>query len=70
MLNALGIAILGEYVVRIFDQVRGRPQFIIDRTVNCPVVSNVVGQVVVQQNGKVSRVGELRTHRPSKVSPR
>ena len=34
MLNALGIAVLGEYVVRIFDQVRNRPQFIIDRTVN------------------------------------
>ena len=34
MLNALGIAVLGEYVIRIFDQVRNRPQFIIDRTVN------------------------------------
>ena len=33
-LNALGIAVLGEYVVRIFDQVRARPQFIIERTVN------------------------------------
>lgn len=33
-LNAFGIAVLGEYVVRIFDQVRARPQFIIDRTVN------------------------------------
>lgn len=35
-LNALGIAVLGEYVTRIFDQVRGRPQFIIARTVNVP----------------------------------
>lgn len=34
MLNALGIAILGEYVVRIYDQVRGRPTFLVDRTVN------------------------------------
>ena len=34
MLNALGIAVLGEYVIRIFDQVRNRPQFIVDRTVN------------------------------------
>lgn len=33
-LNALGIAILGEYVTRIFDQVRGRPQFIVARTAN------------------------------------
>ena len=33
-LNALGIAILGEYMVRIYDQVRGRPLYVIDRTVN------------------------------------
>ena len=30
-LNALGIAVLGEYVVRIYDQVRDRPQFIVAR---------------------------------------
>ena len=30
-LNAFGVAILGEYVVRIHDQVRGRPTFLIDR---------------------------------------
>lgn len=34
-LNALGIAILGEYVVRIYDQVRGRPHYIVARRVNC-----------------------------------
>jgi dolichol-phosphate mannosyltransferase len=33
-LNALGIAILGEYVMRVYDQVRGRPVFIVDRAVN------------------------------------
>ncbi|MEZ6071541.1 MAG: glycosyltransferase family 2 protein [Pirellulales bacterium] len=33
-LNALGISILGEYVIRIYDQVRGRPVYIVDRTVN------------------------------------
>lgn len=33
-LNALGIAVLGEYVIRIYDQVRGRPLFVIDRVVN------------------------------------
>jgi hypothetical protein len=33
-INALGISILGEYVVRIHDQVRGRPQYIVDRAVN------------------------------------
>ena len=35
-LNALGICILGEYVIRIYDQVRGRPPYLIDRTVNVP----------------------------------
>lgn len=33
-LNALGIGILGEYVMRIYDQVRARPQFIVERAVN------------------------------------
>ncbi len=37
-MNALGIAILGEYVSRIYDQVRRRPAFIVDRTCN---VNNV-----------------------------
>ena len=33
-LNTLGIAVLGEYVVRIYDQVRGRPQFLVARHTN------------------------------------
>lgn len=33
-LNALGISILGEYVTRIYDEVRQRPMFLIERTVN------------------------------------
>ena len=33
-LNALGIAVLGEYVVRIYDQVRQRPMYVVDRKVN------------------------------------
>ena len=33
-LNALGISMLGEYVLRIYDQVRGRPLYLIDRAVN------------------------------------
>lgn len=33
-LNALGICILGEYVVRIYDQVRNRPLYLVDHTVN------------------------------------
>ncbi len=33
-INSMGVAILGEYVVRIYDQVRARPQFLVDRTRN------------------------------------
>ncbi len=35
-INALGISMLGEYVVRIYDQVRARPLYLVDRTVNFP----------------------------------
>lgn len=35
-LNSLGIAVLGEYVTRIYDQVRGRPIYLVDRAVNLP----------------------------------
>jgi dolichol-phosphate mannosyltransferase len=33
-LNSLGIAVLGEYIARIYDQVRARPHFLVDRTAN------------------------------------
>jgi len=33
-LNAVGIATLGEYVTRIYDQVRGRPMYLVARKVN------------------------------------
>jgi dolichol-phosphate mannosyltransferase len=33
-INSLGIAILGEYIARIYDQVRGRPMYVVARTVN------------------------------------
>ena len=35
-MNALGIAVLGEYVSRIYDQVRERPMYLVDRKVNFP----------------------------------
>ena len=37
--NALGISILGEYVTRIYDQVRERPLYIVDRTTNLATIS-------------------------------
>ena len=33
-LNLLGLGILGEYVGRIYDEVKGRPNFIIDKKFN------------------------------------
>lgn len=33
-LNALGIGIIGEYVIRIYDQVRARPSYIVSQHVN------------------------------------
>jgi dolichol-phosphate mannosyltransferase len=35
-MNALGIAVLGEYVSRIYDQVRSRPLYLVERRVNFP----------------------------------
>ncbi|HZZ71907.1 MAG TPA: glycosyltransferase family 2 protein [Pirellulales bacterium] len=37
-LNALGISMLGEYVIRIYDQVRRRPLYVVDRAVNFSIV--------------------------------
>ncbi len=44
-LNALGISILGEYVIRIYDQVRGRPIFVVDRTNNVAEATSDVAAV-------------------------
>jgi polyisoprenyl-phosphate glycosyltransferase len=50
-LNALGISMLGEYVVRIYDQVRGRPLYLVDRTVNC-AVEKTTKDAAVEMNPK------------------
>lgn len=41
-INSLGIAILGEYVSRIYDQVRQRPVYLVDRTMNLQTISPTV----------------------------
>jgi dolichol-phosphate mannosyltransferase len=47
-LNALGISMLGEYAVRIYDQVRGRPLYLVDRTRN------------FETNDRIARAAEAR----------
>jgi dolichol-phosphate mannosyltransferase len=44
-LNAVGIAMLGEYVTRIYDQVRGRPMYLVARKVNLPEDGEATGGV-------------------------
>jgi len=34
-INSLGIAVLGEYATRIYDQVRARPNYLVARTTGC-----------------------------------
>ncbi len=43
-LNALGIGILGEYAIRIYDQVRARPPYIVGRRVNFERTTPAVSQ--------------------------
>ena len=43
--GALGIGVLGEYVVRIYDQVRGRPQFIVAGRTNFPAEDSPAEQL-------------------------
>jgi dolichol-phosphate mannosyltransferase len=38
-MNALGIGVLGEYAIRIFDQVRARPPYIVARSAQSPLRS-------------------------------
>lgn len=56
-LNALGICILGEYVVRIYDQVRGRPIYLVDRALN--VETNTTTPTALQQQSGDAPYQEL-----------
>lgn len=53
-LNALGIGILGEYVTRIYDQVRARPLFLVARKVNFDAVGDELALVPVAGNRLVT----------------
>jgi dolichol-phosphate mannosyltransferase len=62
--NALGISILGEYVVRIYDQVRGRPMYLVARTCNLKdaVASEEQQyQSLLEQSRELLSIGESGT---------
>lgn len=59
--NALGISILGEYVTRIYDQVRGRPMYLVRNTVNLHTTLDV-GQHDAASSRTSTRVGSSPSH--------
>jgi polyisoprenyl-phosphate glycosyltransferase len=64
-LNSLGVAILGEYVVRIYDQVRNRPQFLVDRTTNIAASSKSSGCTMRSEDEEPVSVGPKPVFRES-----
>jgi dolichol-phosphate mannosyltransferase len=58
-INALGIAILGEYVARIYDQVRNRPAYVVDETRN--IGENVSIGATSAEQSLLEEVDSLRT---------
>jgi len=73
VLNSLGICVLGEYVVRIYDQVRARPGFVVQRRVNfdnAPQSDIEIDEELelLQTVGDLSREVEAIKSRESSVS--
>ncbi len=58
-INALGIAILGEYVARIYDQVRGRPSYVVAKSRN--LASTVHGDSDSVAEAILADIHDLRT---------
>ncbi len=79
--NALGISMLGEYVARIYDQVRARPLYLVDRTVNFGSTSDsgtelsvaekdlAYEQLLKQSQELVDMAGEATAERPAAQTP-
>jgi dolichol-phosphate mannosyltransferase len=70
-LNALGISMLGEYVTRIYDQVRGRPLFVVDRKVNFDVSDQKTIEEDLAASGLIEEatalLGAMQAVPPSQV---
>jgi hypothetical protein len=62
-MNALGIAILGEYVTRIYDQVRARPLYLVARRVNSPRIPHPpVASKPTRARKQIKRRSQRRWH--------
>jgi dolichol-phosphate mannosyltransferase len=63
-LNALGIGILGEYVVRIYDQVRSRPQYIVERTTHFAAIDDPAEEQIWNEMRDLRDVVPSRPNNP------
>lgn len=58
-LNAAGLAIIGEYIIRIYDQVRARPQFVIDQQAAAPIPANKPSDSILDWVDRSLKAGEI-----------
>jgi polyisoprenyl-phosphate glycosyltransferase len=57
-LNSLGICVLGEYLIRVYDQVRNRPLYLIDRTVNMETAESSTPSNAVARTPQIAAMEE------------
>jgi len=57
-LNAFGISVLGEYVIRIYDQVRSRPVYLVSNVRRRPVSKRPANEASEQQHGLLAELDQ------------
>lgn len=71
-INSLGIGVLGEYVVRIYDQVRGRPSYVVQSSRNIPSdqIGNETNELELDLLRTVTHIqSPSETHKRNRVLP-
>ena len=64
-IQLISVGILGSYVARIYEEVKGRPKFIVDRAVGFePVLEPPAGRVAAPESGALVEPEEFRTRMP------